>query len=138
MTPSPIPPAPPLPSLHALFPAPRYFELSPPQPVFTFEHPNWQQQVDNSRAISLTFDRPLEQGSGVLHGFAGYFESVLYKGRCLLRCIFNWNAYTVVVVYMGVVLLALAVNMQQLPPKPEDALLGFVFVSLERCSCCQL
>jgi protein arginine N-methyltransferase 5 len=59
----------------------RYFELSPPQPVFTFTHPNWQQPADNSRAISLTFNRPAEQGSGVLHGFAGYFESVLYGGK---------------------------------------------------------
>lgn len=65
----------------------RYFELSPPQAVFTFTHPNWQQPADNSRAISLTFQRPAEQGSGVLHGFAGYFESVLYGGEGVGRSV---------------------------------------------------
>jgi protein arginine N-methyltransferase 5 len=55
--------------------------------VFTFEHPSWgpPQPPDNSRAVSLTFPRPPEQGSGVLHGFAGYFESVLYKGELARR-----------------------------------------------------
>jgi protein arginine N-methyltransferase 5 len=55
--------------------------------VFTFTHPNWQQPADNSRAISLTFQRPAEQGSGVLHGFAGYFESVLYGGEGVGRSV---------------------------------------------------
>jgi hypothetical protein len=49
--------------------------------VFKFDHPNWQQPIDNSRSITLTFNRPAAQGSGVLHGFAGYFESVLYGGE---------------------------------------------------------
>jgi hypothetical protein len=48
--------------------------------VFTFSHPNWQQPADNNRAATLRFLRAVEDGVGVLHGFAGYFESVLYKG----------------------------------------------------------
>lgn len=57
----------------------RHYTLSPPQPVFTFVHPNPQQPPDNNRAATLRFPRPAEEGVGVLHGFAGYFESVLYK-----------------------------------------------------------
>jgi protein arginine N-methyltransferase 5 len=45
--------------------------LSPPQPVFTFEHPNRAAKIDNSRAISLRFERPAEDGASLLHGFAG-------------------------------------------------------------------
>lgn len=58
----------------------RYYALSVAQPVFTFTHPNWQQPADNNRSITLRFPRPVEDGVGVLHGFAGYFESVLYPG----------------------------------------------------------
>ncbi|KAF8064646.1 PRMT5 [Scenedesmus sp. PABB004] len=60
----------------------RYFELSPPQPVFTFTHPT-PQPADNDRGATLTFPRPAADGPGVLHGFAGYFESVLYPGVTL-------------------------------------------------------
>jgi protein arginine N-methyltransferase 5 len=49
--------------------------------VFTFTHPNWQQPADNNRAATLRFPRAAEDGVGVLHGFAGYFESVLYPGE---------------------------------------------------------
>lgn len=53
--------------------------MAPTQPVFTFEHPNWSDPIDNNRAIRLVYDRPAEAGSAALHGFAGYFECSLYK-----------------------------------------------------------
>lgn len=65
----------------------RHYTLSPPQPVFTFVHRNPQQPPDNNRAATLRFPRPAEEGVGVLHGFAGYFESVLYKGEVTDTCI---------------------------------------------------
>jgi hypothetical protein len=49
----------------------RHTVLSPPQPVFTFEHPNRAAKIDNSRAISMRFERPAEEGASLLHGFAG-------------------------------------------------------------------
>eukprot|EP00879_Flechtneria_rotunda_P016657 GHRR01017430.1.p1 GENE.GHRR01017430.1~~GHRR01017430.1.p1 ORF type:complete len:276 (+),score=71.38 GHRR01017430.1:581-1408(+) len=61
----------------------RYCALSAPQEVFTFTHPDWEQPTDNSRAVTLRFLRPEADGVGVLHGFAGYFESVLYPGVTL-------------------------------------------------------
>ncbi|KAI8473882.1 MAG: PRMT5 arginine-N-methyltransferase-domain-containing protein [Monoraphidium minutum] len=61
----------------------RFYMLSPPQPVFTFEHPNTDTRIDNNRAISLTFPRAPEDGAGELHGFAGYFEAELYPGVLL-------------------------------------------------------
>jgi len=51
-------------------------ELSPPQALFTFVHPNKETPIDNSRSEILTF--PIECDA-MLHGFAGYFETVLYK-----------------------------------------------------------
>ncbi|CAD7703043.1 unnamed protein product, partial [Ostreobium quekettii] len=53
--------------------------LAPPQPVFTFEHPNRSSNIDNSRYISITFERPEGSPGALMHGFAGYFETVLYK-----------------------------------------------------------
>jgi len=53
--------------------------LSENQEVFYFEHPNLEKTIDNSRFKTLTFRRPESAGPAVLHGFAGYFESVLYK-----------------------------------------------------------
>eukprot|EP00877_Chromochloris_zofingiensis_P008918 jgi/Chrzof1/427/Cz01g15150.t1 len=61
----------------------KYHQLSAPQPVFTFKHPNRDCPIDNSRRISITFPRTMEEGSGELHGFAGYFESTLYPGVIL-------------------------------------------------------
>lgn len=52
------------------------FELSPPQPLFTFSHPNREKLIDNSRYSELSF--PIVADS-VLHGFGGYFECTLYK-----------------------------------------------------------
>lgn len=52
-----------------------YHQLSPPQACFTFTHPNTG-LCDNSRHISLEFEVKLNT---VLHGFAGYFNTVLYK-----------------------------------------------------------
>jgi len=53
--------------------------LAKPKPLFEFEHPNWG-EIDNSRYGSLQFD--IEE-SAVIHGFAGYFHTVLYKTHCL-------------------------------------------------------
>ncbi|KJE95677.1 protein arginine methyltransferase 5 [Capsaspora owczarzaki ATCC 30864] len=49
---------------------------NPPVPVFTFEHPNRAAKIDNSRYTSVTFTAP---HNTTLHGFAGYFDTVLYK-----------------------------------------------------------
>lgn len=51
-------------------------ELAPPQPLFTFVHPNLDPVIDNSRYEVLNFS--IEQDS-VLHGLGGYFECILYK-----------------------------------------------------------
>ncbi|XP_067052038.1 protein arginine N-methyltransferase 5-like [Acropora muricata] len=50
--------------------------ISPPQPCFVFVHPNRADRIDNSRVKSLEFEA---KTSFSLHGFAGYFETVLYK-----------------------------------------------------------
>ena len=50
--------------------------VSPTQPVFTFNHPNRAEIIDNSRYAKLKF--PVVE-TNVVHGFAGYFETVLYK-----------------------------------------------------------
>lgn len=53
--------------------------LAPPQPCFTFHHPNPDcaspRGPDNSRYIELCFTM---EEAGRLHGFAGYFDTVLY------------------------------------------------------------
>lgn len=51
-------------------------ELSDTQPLFQFDHPNTDVPIDNTRFKTLQFR--IRQ-NGVLHGFAGYFETVLYK-----------------------------------------------------------
>ncbi|CAM6114727.1 unnamed protein product [Calypogeia fissa] len=53
-------------------------KLAPPQPVFTFEHPNTKNR-DNRRYEKLLFELPLDTGSATVHGFGGYFDAVLYK-----------------------------------------------------------
>lgn len=50
--------------------------VSAPQPVFTFTHPNRARVIDNSRYAKLKF--PIAD-TNIVHGFAGYFETVLYK-----------------------------------------------------------
>lgn len=50
--------------------------VSSPQPCFTFTHPNRAEVIDNSRYAKLKFPVP---ETNLVHGFAGYFETVLYK-----------------------------------------------------------
>uniref|UniRef100_A0A8C4N9H1 Protein arginine N-methyltransferase 5 n=1 Tax=Eptatretus burgeri TaxID=7764 RepID=A0A8C4N9H1_EPTBU len=52
-----------------------YSELAEPQPCFSFTHPNRDESHDNSRYKVLNFTSTMD---GVLHGFAGYFETELY------------------------------------------------------------
>lgn len=68
----------------------RFHPLAAPQPVFTFTHPNNSSSSssndpsaapDNNRGCELTFERSVDEGAGELHGFAGYFEAVLYSSR---------------------------------------------------------
>ncbi|KAL6888530.1 hypothetical protein ACP4OV_009556 [Aristida adscensionis] len=57
----------------------RIATLAPTQPVFTFTHPNYSPNASNQRYIKLQFEMPEETGSCLVHGFAGYFDAVLYK-----------------------------------------------------------
>ncbi|KAJ3698660.1 hypothetical protein LUZ61_002365 [Rhynchospora tenuis] len=57
----------------------RVARLAPPQPVFTFSHPNLSPKIDNQRYKKLQFQMPSDTGSALIHGFAGYFDAVLYK-----------------------------------------------------------
>lgn len=57
----------------------RLAKLSPSQTVFTFTHPNYSPNKSNQRYKKLRFDIPVETGSTIVHGFAGYFDAVLYK-----------------------------------------------------------
>lgn len=52
------------------------YHISDPKELFTFEHPNYSKHIDNSRFGTLVFQ---SKARSVLHGFMGYFESVLYK-----------------------------------------------------------
>jgi protein arginine N-methyltransferase 5 len=56
------------------------YELAPPQPLFTFSHPNRSKMIDNSRYSILKFKTG---GDSVLHGFGGYFECTLYKNTMI-------------------------------------------------------
>ncbi|XP_038070287.1 protein arginine N-methyltransferase 5-like [Patiria miniata] len=49
--------------------------LAPAVPLFTFTHPN-KNSLDNTRYMSVSFT--MEEEAEV-HGFAGYFDTVLYK-----------------------------------------------------------
>lgn len=55
----------------------RYTSLAAIQPVFTFEHPNPAEIIDNTRSISMEFERSGEP-SALCHGLAGYFDTQLY------------------------------------------------------------
>jgi protein arginine N-methyltransferase 5 len=57
----------------------RIATLAPPQQVFTFTHPDFSPNVSNQRYTKLQFEMPPDMGSCLVHGFAGYFDSVLYK-----------------------------------------------------------
>ncbi|KAJ3696287.1 hypothetical protein LUZ60_001664 [Juncus effusus] len=57
----------------------RVARLAPPQPVFTFTHPNFSANNNNQRYKKLQFEIPPDTGSALVHGFAGYFDAVLYK-----------------------------------------------------------
>ncbi|KAF3531697.1 hypothetical protein DY000_02036904 [Brassica cretica] len=48
--------------------------------VFIFTHPNFSAKANNQRYKKLHFNLPSDAGSALVHGFAGYFDSVLYKG----------------------------------------------------------
>ncbi|KAG9486962.1 hypothetical protein GDO78_007037, partial [Eleutherodactylus coqui] len=53
-----------------------FHQLSSPLPCFTFQHPNKDPVIDNNRYCCLKYDIKLNT---VLHGFAGYFRTVLYQ-----------------------------------------------------------
>lgn len=50
--------------------------IAPAQPLFTFDHPRNDLEKNNDRYVTLTFD--IKQDC-TLHGFAGYFNAILYK-----------------------------------------------------------
>ncbi|KAJ7518054.1 hypothetical protein O6H91_21G052500 [Diphasiastrum complanatum] len=54
-------------------------KLAAPKPVFTFHHPNFIPGSDNRRYKKLVFELPEDTGSALVHGFAGYFDAVLYN-----------------------------------------------------------
>ncbi|KAI9192121.1 hypothetical protein LWI28_018529 [Acer negundo] len=54
-------------------------KLAPSQPVFTFTHPNFSTKKSNQRYKKLRFEIPSDTGSAIVHGFAGYFDAILYK-----------------------------------------------------------
>ncbi|XP_067881313.1 protein arginine N-methyltransferase 5, partial [Heterodontus francisci] len=56
-----------------------FHQLDDPQPCFSFHHPNTGAS-DNNRYKTLEFKINLNT---VLHGFAGYFETILYKNVTL-------------------------------------------------------
>ncbi|XP_077503631.1 protein arginine N-methyltransferase 5 isoform X2 [Amblyomma americanum] len=58
-------------------------ELAEHQRLFTFVHPNKDKTHDNSRYKSLRFK---VRDNSILHGFAGYFDTVLYKDVTLSIC----------------------------------------------------
>jgi len=51
------------------------FRIAQAQPLFKYSHPNNDPVIDNDRFGTLTFE--IQQDS-VLHGFSGYFETILY------------------------------------------------------------
>uniref|UniRef100_A0A5B6ZHV2 Protein arginine N-methyltransferase n=1 Tax=Davidia involucrata TaxID=16924 RepID=A0A5B6ZHV2_DAVIN len=57
----------------------RVASLAPSQPVFTFTHPEYSNNKSNQRYKKLQFVIPIDTGSTMVHGFAGYFDATLYK-----------------------------------------------------------
>lgn len=56
------------------------YTIAPAKPLFTYVHPKKNLKESNNRDGALTFN--ISQDC-ILHGFAGYFETVLYKDVCL-------------------------------------------------------
>ncbi|ACO69780.1 protein arginine methyltransferase [Micromonas commoda] len=54
--------------------------IADPAEVFTFEHPNHADVVDNSRYAKLRWRREPRSHAATMHGFAGYFDAKLYEG----------------------------------------------------------
>lgn len=52
------------------------YDIAETQALFTFKHPNNDSIIDNSRYVVRKFD---VQQNAILHGFSGYFESVLFE-----------------------------------------------------------
>lgn len=52
------------------------YYIDSPQACFSFQHPNHDSPIDNTRSTTLTFTAPQDT---MLHGFAGTFEAWLYK-----------------------------------------------------------
>ncbi|XP_058818609.1 protein arginine N-methyltransferase 5 [Topomyia yanbarensis] len=52
------------------------YHIDNPQSLFEFVHPNLDRVIDNSRFKTLRFKASLDC---VMHGFAGYFDTILYK-----------------------------------------------------------
>lgn len=57
----------------------RIARLAPPQPTFSFKHPEYSPKNSNQRYKKLCFEIPLDTGAAMVHGFAGYFDATLYK-----------------------------------------------------------
>lgn len=53
-----------------------YYQIAPPQELFSFTHPNWSENINNQRYKKLKFRC---NQTCVLTGFAGFFETVLFK-----------------------------------------------------------
>ncbi|MDB9924768.1 protein arginine N-methyltransferase [bacterium] len=58
----------------------RHSLVAEPQEVFKFEHPNCDAVIDNTRYVKLIFSRGSDTKAATVHGFAGYFDAVLYHG----------------------------------------------------------
>lgn len=52
------------------------YHIDDPKPLFKFVHPNTDTVIDNTRFATLEFEAKLDC---VLHGFSGYFDTILYK-----------------------------------------------------------
>ncbi|XP_008796923.1 protein arginine N-methyltransferase 5 [Phoenix dactylifera] len=57
----------------------RIARLAPSQPLFSFKHPEYSAKKSNQRYKKLHFEIPLDTGSAMVHGFAGYFDATLYR-----------------------------------------------------------
>jgi protein arginine N-methyltransferase 5 len=58
----------------------RCASIADPAEVFTFEHPNEDKVIDNSRYAKLRWRRSQTNHAATMHGFAGYFDAKLYSG----------------------------------------------------------
>ncbi|KAJ0392855.1 hypothetical protein ATCC90586_004138 [Pythium insidiosum] len=51
------------------------YSIASPQACFTFQHPKFATRIDNRRQQDMIFQA---EADAVVHGFAGYFDAVLY------------------------------------------------------------